>query len=168
MCRAERPDAIPVSLCAMSVGEFAGLLAAFALVVLVGALSYPLVKLGKVFDETRKMVRDTAGGTGTLLEEVTTTVRTTNGELEKVDAITEHVRQLSANVAGLSSLFAATLGRPLVKIAAFSYGIRKAILDRRDQDVERRIRDEIRAEKRARRSGRQHDDAQRADTGVNR
>lgn len=152
----------------MSVGEFAGLLAAFALVVLVGALSYPLVKLGKVFDETRKMVRDTSGGTGTLLEEVTTTVRTTNAELEKVDAITEHVRQISANVSGLSSLFAATLGRPMVKIAAFSYGIRKVILDRRDQDVERRIREEIRTEKRARRASQRTETGQHVDTGVNR
>lgn len=137
----------------MSVGEIAGLLAAFALVVLVGFLAYPLVKLGKVLDETRLMVKNRSNETGELLGEVTTTVRTTNAELEKVDAITTHVQEVSGNVAGLSSLFAATLGRPMVKVAALSYGIRQAIVGRKAKDVERRVREEMRAERRGTRNG---------------
>ncbi|HEX6921621.1 MAG TPA: DUF948 domain-containing protein, partial [Actinomycetes bacterium] len=35
------------------VGEIAGLIAAVAFVLLVGVLAVPLIKLGRVFDETR-------------------------------------------------------------------------------------------------------------------
>src|ERR687889_679313 len=108
----------------MSVGEFAGLLSAVAFLLLVGALAYPLFKLGKVLDETRVTVRGLSDGTLPLLSEVTTTVASTNEQLVKVDAITNNVAQVSTNVSALTSLFAATLGSPVVKVAAFSYGVR--------------------------------------------
>jgi hypothetical protein len=38
---------------------------------------------------------------------------------------------MSSNVNALTSLFAATLGSPLVKVAAFSYGVRSAVGQRR-------------------------------------
>jgi len=34
---------------------------------------------------------------------------------------------MSTNVNALTSLFAATLGSPVVKVAAFSYGVRTAL-----------------------------------------
>jgi uncharacterized protein YoxC len=111
----------------MSVGDVAGLIAALAFVLLVGFLAYPLIKLGKVFDETRVTVRGLSDGTLPLLTEVTTTVSTTNAQLVKVDSITSNVAQVSTNVSALTSLFAATLGSPVVKVAAFSYGVRQAI-----------------------------------------
>jgi hypothetical protein len=80
-----------------------------------------------VLDETRLTVRGLSDGTLPLLTEVTTTVSTTNAQLVKVDAITTHVEQVSTNVSALTSLFAATLGSPVVKVAAFSYGVRQAI-----------------------------------------
>jgi uncharacterized protein YoxC len=114
----------------MSVGEFAGLLCAVAFLLLVGALAYPLIKLGKVLDETRVTVRGLSDGTLPLLSEVTTTVASTNEQLVKVDAITNNVAQVSTNVSALTSLFAATLGSPVVKVAAFSYGVRRAMSGR--------------------------------------
>jgi uncharacterized protein YoxC len=111
----------------MSVGEAAGLLAALAFVLLVGAMTYPLYKLGKVLDETRLTVRGLSEGTLPLLSEVTTTVATTNEQLVRVDTITTNVAQVSTNVSALTSLFAATLGSPVVKVAAFTYGVRQAI-----------------------------------------
>jgi uncharacterized protein YoxC len=111
----------------MSVGEAAGLIAALAFVLLVGAMTYPLYKLGKVLDETRLTVRGLSEGTLPLLSEVTTTVATTNEQLVRVDTITTNVAQVSTNVSALTSLFAATLGSPVVKIAAFTYGVRQAI-----------------------------------------
>jgi uncharacterized protein YoxC len=111
----------------MSVGEIAGLLAAIGFVGLVGATAYPLVKLGKVLEETRVAVRGLSDGTLPLLSEVTTTVASTNEQLVKVDSITSNVAQVSTNVSALTSLFAATLGSPVVKVAAFSYGVRRAI-----------------------------------------
>ena len=62
---------------------------------------------------------------------VTTTVSTTNAQLVKVDAITTNVAQMSTNVSALTSLFAATLGSPVVKVAAFSYGVRQAVSGRK-------------------------------------
>jgi hypothetical protein len=38
---------------------------------------------------------------------------------------------VTENAAQLSTLFAATLGGPLVKTAAFTYGIRKAVKGRK-------------------------------------
>lgn len=115
----------------MSVGDAAGLIAALAFVLLVGAIAIPLWKLGKVLDETRLTVRGISEGTLPLLSEVTTTVATTNEQLVKVDTITTNVAQVSTNVSALTSLFAATLGSPMVKVAAFSYGVRQAMNGRR-------------------------------------
>jgi hypothetical protein len=96
----------------------------------VGFLAYPLYKLGKVFDETRLSVRELSGGALPLLDEVTTTVSTANGQLVRVDTITRNVADMSENVSALTRLFAATLGSPVVKVAAFSYAVRQAIAGR--------------------------------------
>ena len=117
----------------MSFGELAGLIAALAFVLLVGALWFPLYKLGQVFDQARVSVRGLSGGTLPLLHEVTTTVSTTNGQLVRVDTITRNVAEVSENVSALTRLFAATLGSPVVKVAAFSYGVRQALVGRRDR-----------------------------------
>jgi uncharacterized protein YoxC len=94
---------------------------AFGFLVLVGFVGIPLIKLGRVLDETRITVRGLSDGT------VPTTVASTNQQLVKVDTITNNVAQMSTNVSALTSLFAATLGSPVVKVAAFSYGVRQAI-----------------------------------------
>lgn len=104
-----------------------GWIAAGAFAVLVLALAYPLVKLAQVFEELRRTVRDLSDGALPLLAEVTDTVTQTNQQLEKVDTITTNVTTVSTNVTALTSLFAATVGTPLVKVAAFSYGVRQAM-----------------------------------------
>jgi uncharacterized protein YoxC len=136
----------------MSAGEIAGLIAAVAFVLLVGVLAVPLVKLGGVLDETRSMIKGVADETVPLLSEVTTTVTTTNAQLVKVDAITSNVVQVTTNVSALTALFAATLGSPVIKVAAFTYAVRKAISGRDHSRVEKRVRDQLKAERRSRRS----------------
>ena len=42
-----------------------------------------------------------------------------------------HATVVTENAAQMSTLFAATLGGPLVKTAAFTYGVRKAFQGRR-------------------------------------
>lgn len=111
----------------MSVGDIALLLIAIGFLVLVALIGVPLIKLGRVFDEARVTVRDISQGTTPLLGEVTTTVATTNQQLTKVDTITTNAAQMTTNASALTSLFAATLGGPLVKVAAFSYGVRQAL-----------------------------------------
>ena len=138
----------------MSVGEVAGLIAACALLILVGLLAYPILKLGKVLDETRIMVKGVSDSSVPLLGEVTTTVATTNAQLAKVDTITDNATTVTTNAAALASLFAATAGGPLVKAAAFTYGVRRAFGDNHRKDVSRRVRDELKAERRAGRRAR--------------
>lgn len=110
----------------MTGGEIAGLLAAGVFAVLVLLLAVPILKLGKVFDELRITIRSLNDETVPLIDEVTRTVATTNVQLEKVDGITDNVSDASANVTALSSLVASTVGQPLIKVASFSHGVRRA------------------------------------------
>lgn len=135
----------------MSVGEVAGLIAACALLILVGLLAYPILKLGKVLDETRIMVKGVSDSSVPLLGEVTSTVSTTNAQLAKVDTITSNATTVTTNAAALASLFAATAGGPLVKVAAFTYGVRRALGERERRDVAKRVREEMKAERKRRR-----------------
>ncbi|SDS49257.1 DUF948 domain-containing protein [Paraoerskovia marina] len=108
------------------VGDIAGLIAAIAFVLLVGALAVPLVKLGRVFDEARTSLREATDHAVPILDEAAQTLVSTNTQMERIDAMTTSAAQVSENVSALSSLYAATLGRPLVKVAAFSYAARQA------------------------------------------
>lgn len=137
----------------MSVGDVAGLIAAIAFVLLVGLLAIPLLKLGKVLDEARRLVGSVTDETVPLINEVTTTVGLTNHQLERVDTITANVEQVTTNVSALTSLFAATLGSPVVKVAAFTYGVRRAMSERRQEDVAKRVKTELKAEKKGGRRG---------------
>jgi uncharacterized protein YoxC len=130
----------------MSGGEIAGLIAAVAFVLLVGVLAVPLLKLGGVLDETRSMIKGVSDETVPLLSEVTTTVTTTNAQLVRVDAITSNVQQATTNVSAMTALFAASFGSPVVKVAAFSYGVRSALSGRSHKASERQVRDQIRSE----------------------
>jgi uncharacterized protein YoxC len=118
----------------MTAGAIAGLIAAIAFVALVALAAVPLLKLGRVLEEVRLAVRDIGHESVPILTELQGTVRATNEELGKLSLVTEDVARVSKNAtvvtenaAQLSSLFSATLGGPLVKTAAFSYGVRKAI-----------------------------------------
>ena len=131
----------------MSVGDVAGLIAAVAFVLLVGALAIPLIKLGGVLDETRHAIKGVSDETVPLLGEVTTTVVTTNAQLARVDAITSNVQSATGNISALTALLAATLGSPVVKVAAFSYGVRSALSGSSGRRTERRVRDATTAER---------------------
>ena len=132
----------------MSAGEIAGLIAAVAFVLLVGLLAIPLVKLGRTLDETSRLVRGVADGTVPLLSEVTTTVSTANAQLVRVDAITSNAQTVTTNAAALSSLVAATVGGPMVRVAAFTYGVRRALSARRKSEVTKQVKSQLRASRR--------------------
>ena len=111
----------------MSGGDIAGLIAAGIFAVLVGLLAVPLLKLGRVFDETSAAISGVSENITPLLEEATTTISETNKQLVRVDSITSSVEEVTGNVSALVALFAATVGGPLIKIAGFSAGVRAAI-----------------------------------------
>jgi hypothetical protein len=71
-------------------------------------------------------------------------VTSTNAQLARVDAITSNAQQVTTNVAALSGVFAATLGGPIVRVAAFTYGVRKALAGRRRADIEKQVKASMR------------------------
>lgn len=115
----------------MSAGQIAALIAAGAFVVLVLLLAVPLLKLGRTLDEATIAIKKAHESSAPLLDNAGTTLKSVNTQLERVDGITSNARTVSSNVSVLTSLFTATLGGPLVRAAAFSYGLSKAVKARR-------------------------------------
>src|SRR5450756_2966457 len=111
----------------ISIGDVAGVIAALAFAYLVLRLGGLIGKAGKVLDETRVGVRGVSEQTVPLLSQVTDTVASTNEQIVRLDTITANVSSMTTNVNALTSLFAATLGSPVVKVAACTVGVRSAM-----------------------------------------
>lgn len=115
----------------MTAGQIAALVAAGAFVLLVLLLAVPLIKLGRTLDEATIAIRKAHERSEPLLDGAHATIDHVNTQLSRVDGMTANARAVTANVSTLTSLFTATLGGPLVKAAAFSYGVNKALRSRR-------------------------------------
>jgi hypothetical protein len=139
----------------VSAGQIAALIAAGAFVVLVGLLAVPLIKLGRTLDEATLAIRKASDESDPLFTGANTTVTHVNAQLERLDGITANAQAVTSNVSALTSLFTATLGGPLVRVAALSYGLSKAMRLRRKNRTrdERRKGDEGPARPRGRRKG---------------
>jgi uncharacterized protein YoxC len=145
----------------VSGGEIAALIAAGAFAMLVLVLAVPILRLRKTIDAATRALDDVADKTGPLLGNVNTTVENVNTaltqvhttldgvnlQLARLDTITAHAQTVTANVANLSTVVSAAAANPLVKVAAFSYGVRRAAGKRNAQAVEKRVKAEIKAEK---------------------
>jgi uncharacterized protein YoxC len=147
-------------------GDIAALVASGAFLMLVIVLAVPILRLRHTVDATTRTLSDVADKTGPILGNVNTTVENVNAtlgqvqtsldgvnlQLARLDTITEHVQHVTANVANLSTVVSAAAANPLVKVAAFTYGVRSAAAKRRRADEE----DEIRAEFNNRRKAARH------------
>jgi uncharacterized protein YoxC len=152
----------------MSGGEIAGLIAAGAFLMLVLVLAVPILKLRHTVDAATRAINDVNDRTGPLLGNVNETVSNVNTaltqvqvsldgvnvQLAKVDAITGHAQSMSANVANLVAVVSAAAANPLVKVASFGYGLRKAANARRHADEEREVRTTLKQRRKAARAGR--------------
>jgi hypothetical protein len=134
----------------VSAGAIVGLVFAIFFALAVIFLCFVLIRVAEVLHETRKLVAGIADQAVPLLGEITTTVVTTNQQLGKVDAITDSVSNIAGNASALASTFSATVGGPMIKAAAFSYGVRTALGNRRKAGVEKRVKAEIKAARRSR------------------
>lgn len=114
----------------MSAGEIAGVVAAGGFVVLVLLLAVPLLKLGKTLDEATLALRVAHEGAAPLLVEAKTTLEQVSTQLDQVDGIARGVNSMTTNAAALTSIVATTVSSPLIKVAAFSYGVRKSLSGR--------------------------------------
>jgi uncharacterized protein YoxC len=124
----------------VSGGAIAALVAAIAFAVLVVLLAIPLLKLGRTLDEATLAIRKSHEGGEPLLIDARTTLSEVNAQLAQVESIARNVNSMTTNVAALTSVVSSTLGSPLIKVAAFSYGVRKTVQERRDADAVRESR----------------------------
>ena len=115
----------------------AGLLVAVFWAILVSFLAVVLVRLAQTLRAATKLVTGVTERAVPLLGEASQTVREAQTQLAKVDAIATDVQEVTSNASALSSTVSTTFGGPLVKVAAFGYGVRQA-LGRKNPPPERR------------------------------
>jgi len=151
----------------VSGGEIAALIAAVAFLLLVGALSVPILRLRHTIDAATQTLNDINDRTGPILGNVNTSVEQVNTalgqvhttldgvnlQLARVDTITSHVSQVTANVANLATVVTSAAANPLAKVAAFGYGVRRASARRRAEEQEAELRSRLKAERKDRRKG---------------
>ncbi|MDG9718190.1 DUF948 domain-containing protein [Streptomyces sp. DH24] len=119
----------------MSGGEVAGILVAVFWAILVSFLAVALARLAQTLRATTKLVADVTDQAVPLLADASSAVRSAQTQIDRVDAIATDVQEVTSNASALSTTVASTFGGPLVKVAAFGYGVRKAIAGRRDEDI---------------------------------
>lgn len=133
----------------MSAGDIAGLIVAIAGALFLLSLIYPVLKLARILTAVENDV--VRGKIVDILGETQISVGHVNTNLENVEAVSANARDISTNARALTAAFSASLGGPLVKVAAFSYGVRKAASkDAKDKAK----RDKQRARRDAKRAGR--------------
>jgi enamine deaminase RidA (YjgF/YER057c/UK114 family) len=113
----------------------AGLIVAVFWAILVSFLAVVLVRLAQALRQATRLVADITEQAVPLLGEASAAVRSAHTQLDRVDTITSDVAEVTANASALSTTVASTFGGPLVKVAAFGYGVRRAISGRKDDDV---------------------------------
>ncbi|MEU5051199.1 DUF948 domain-containing protein [Streptomyces sp. NPDC021096] len=111
----------------MSGGEVAGILVAVFWAILVSFIALVLVRLAQTLKAATKLVADVSEQAVPLLADASATVRSANTQLARVDSITADVQEVTANASALSSTVSTAFGGPLVKVAAFGYGVRRAM-----------------------------------------
>ena len=137
----------------MSPGEWAGLVVAVAWAVLVLFLAYVLVRLGGALKELTRVIGEVGDSTVPVLTEVTATVATTNITLTSVEEITTNVSSITRNAKALTSIATVGMGNPLIKAVSFSYGVRRAMGGKKQREMQKRVKDEMRREAHRKRRG---------------
>ncbi|CAB4961568.1 unannotated protein [freshwater metagenome] len=115
----------------MSGGDIAAIIAASAFALFVLFTAIPLVKLGRLIDETSASVRELSEDVSPLLTGLTETVTETNKQLARIDVITENAAEVSQNISSLVAVFTASVGSPLVKIAGFAKSLSGIFLNKK-------------------------------------
>jgi len=141
----------------VSGGDIAALIAAGAFLMLVIVLCIPIYRLRHTVDAATRTINDmnersapllsglgtTVDNVNVALTQVHTSLDEVNTQLVRVDAITSHASAITANVANLTTVVTSAAASPLVKVAAFGYGVRKAAAQRRKADEEAQVRAEV-------------------------
>lgn len=111
----------------MSGGEVAGLIVAVFWAILVSFLAVALARLAQTLKRTTELVASVTEQAVPLLGDASEALRSAHTQLDRVDTITADVAEVTSNASALSSTVASAFGGPLVKVAAFGYGVRRAV-----------------------------------------
>jgi uncharacterized protein YoxC len=147
--------------------QVAALIAAIAFLVLCGALAVPLLRLRHTVDAATQTINDINDRAGPILGNVNVTIESVNTalsqtkvtldgvnlQLARLDAISSHISQVTANVANLTTVVSSAAASPLAKAAAFGFGVRRAAARRRAAADEAELRERVKQERRAERRG---------------
>lgn len=114
----------------MNPGDIIGLVFAGAFVLLVLLVGFPLVKLGRLLDESSRTVQTLNRELEPILNEARTTLTETNRQLARVDRITADIEQVTGNVNGMVSAFTNSAAGPISKIVSASKFVSK-LFDKR-------------------------------------
>lgn len=115
----------------MSGGEIAALVAAGAFAVLVALLAVPILKLGRTLDEATLAIRNEHERAAPPLTNAVTALEQVGGQLERVDGTAADAPAPTAPPSGPSGPSGPSRpSGPMVKVAAISYGVRRAAADR--------------------------------------
>ncbi|MEI9907889.1 MAG: DUF948 domain-containing protein [Actinomycetota bacterium] len=105
----------------MGPGGIATIIAACSLLVIAVAISYAVVRVGRLIDEAKISLKVMTDETKPLIEEVTTTVTLVNGPLQSINRITRNAEEVSAKVNEVTSTFM-DKGGPAVKALGLLLG----------------------------------------------
>lgn len=109
------------------IGDIAAVIAAVAFALLVIFLAVPLWKLGSVFAQLEKSIKELSNETQETIKQGQDSINQINAQLERVDSISAAASRSAEDISALTTLVTATLGKPLIKVAAFSYAVRQAM-----------------------------------------
>ncbi len=99
----------------MGPGGIATIIAACSLLVIAAAISYAVIRIGRLIDEAKLSLKTMTDESKPLIEEVTTTVKLINGPLESINRITKSAENVSNRVSEATSSFM-DKGGPAVKV----------------------------------------------------
>lgn len=115
----------------MSAGDLAVLVISGAILLLVLLLGLPLIKLGRLIEESTRSVQIFNNELEPMLSEAKVTLTEANKQLKRIDQITSDVEQVTENINSLVAVFTASLGAPLSKLMGVVQSVTKTFGKRR-------------------------------------
>lgn len=111
----------------MDLGQIASFITAIVFAILTGFLIYPLIRLGKLFDQIAQTVKDTGDSAIPALDESVETVKKVNQSLDDVNQISSATSTTVNNIGALTDLYGAVLGKPVIKVASAFYAAQQTV-----------------------------------------
>ena len=111
----------------MTPSDWTAVVAAVAIVGLVGGLLVTLAEVRRTLRSLRKTLEEVSAGALVAIEELRLSTREARFEIDRVDALVSTAESLTGTVDSASKLAYRTLSNPVVKAVALGAGTKRAI-----------------------------------------